>query len=253
MNFKKLATLGFAAILLTGSIAPSANALTDKEKKEIGEFVRSYLIEHPEIMVDVQHALEKKQQDARMAQAEVAVHENKKAIFDASYDIALGNPKGKITIVEFFDYNCTYCKHAISDMDAIIKTNPDVRFVLKEFPILGEDSVAAHRVSDAFRKLAPQKYADFHRALLGGNQRADEARAIEVAASLGVPEKQIRDEMAKSSNEQSVKDTYKLATKLGITGTPSYVLGDEAIYGAIGAEAIDEKIQNVGQCGKTTC
>jgi protein-disulfide isomerase len=138
-------------------------------------------------------------------------------------------------------------------MDAVIKKNPDVRFVLKEFPILGPDSVAAHQVSDAFRRLAPEKYPQFHRELLGGEEHASEARAIEVAESLGVSEAQIRAQMKKTNNEKSVGETYALARKIGITGTPTYVIGDEAVFGAVGAEALDEKIANVAQCGKTAC
>jgi protein-disulfide isomerase len=230
-----------------------ANAFDDAQKKEIGEIVKSYLMEHPEVLIEVQQALEKKQDEARMAQAKVAVEENEKLIFNAPYDLSVGNPKGKITVVEFFDYNCGFCKRAISDMDAIIKKNPDVRFVLKEFPILGQDSVAAHRVSDAFRHIAPEKYGQFHRELLGGEEHATEGRALEVAASLGVSEEQIRAQMKKTNNEASVQQTYALAHKLGITGTPTYVVGDEAIFGAVGAEALDQKVSNLAQCGKTVC
>lgn len=253
MKFKTLlsATALSLAVVL-GAFSP-ANAFDDTQKKEIGEIVKNYLLEHPELLIDVQQALEKKQDEARMAQAKVAVEQNKDEIFNASYDLSVGNPKGKITVVEFFDYNCGYCKRAISDMDAIVKNHPDVRFVLKEFPILGQDSVAAHRVSDAFRHIAPEKYGQFHRELLGGQEHASEARALEVAASLGVDEKQIREQMQKTSNEASVKETYALAHKLGITGTPTYIIGDEAIFGAVGAEALDEKVANLGQCGKTTC
>jgi protein-disulfide isomerase len=204
-------------ITILGTTAP-ANALTDKEKAEIGKYIREYLIENPEVMIEVQQALEVKQYQARQAQAEVAVEQNHDAIFNSSYDLALGNPQGKITVVEFFDYNCGYCKRAIKDMDAIIKANPDVRFVLKEFPILGPESVAAHRVSDAFRHIAPEKYGEFHRKLLGGDVRADEDVALEVAASLGVNEEQIRAQMAKSSDDERVASTELLARKLGISG-----------------------------------
>jgi protein-disulfide isomerase len=138
-------------------------------------------------------------------------------------------------------------------MDAIIKKNPDVRFVLKEFPILGQDSVAAHRVSDAFRRIAPDKYGQFHRELLGGEAHANEARALEVAASLGVSEDQIRTQMTKTNNNASVQQAYALAHKLGISGTPSYILGDEAIFGAVGEQALEAKVANLSQCGKTAC
>lgn len=249
MNFKSLfAATSLSIIALSGG----AQAFDKPQKDEIGQVVREYLLAHPELLVEVQQALEKKQSDERAAQAKTAVKENSDAIFNASTDLALGNPDGKTTIVEFFDYNCGFCKRAVKDMDAVIKDNPDVRFVLKEFPILGQDSVDAHKVSFAFKQIAPEKYGDFHRALLTG-EHADEARAIEVAKSLGVSEETIRAKMAETSHEDSVRDAYRLASKLGITGTPSYIVGDEAVFGAVGESELNQKLAAVRQCGKTTC
>ncbi|AYG58835.1 DsbA family protein [Rhizobium jaguaris] len=247
--------LAASAIAIAASLAmvQPAAALDDQQKKEFGEFIKEYLVEHPEVLLDAQAALEKKQDEQRLAQSAQAVAQNKDAIFNSKDDVTIGNPKGNVTVVEFFDYNCTYCRHALPDMDALLKQDPNVRFVLKEFPILGPDSVAASRVSDAFRKLAPDKYAEFHHTLLGTDGRASEDSAIEVATSLGVSEAAIRAEMAKSPNNDSVKATYQLATDLNVTGTPAYVIGDEAISGAIGLQAIQQKIANVRSCGKTTC
>ncbi|MEK1875503.1 MAG: DsbA family protein [Rhizobium altiplani] len=245
----------FTALALTATVATAypAAALDDAQKKEFGEFIKQYLIENPEIMLDVQDALQKKQEQARLVKANAVIADNKSTIFDSKYDLAIGNPKGDITIVEFFDYNCGYCRHALSDMQTMLEKDKNVRFVLKEFPILGPESVAAHKVSDAFRKLAPQKYSQFHIALLGSDGRADEASALEVAESLGVSEKQIRDEMAKSSSDASVKETYDLAQSLGITGTPSYVVGNELVQGAVGFDDLEAKVKNMRACGKTSC
>jgi protein-disulfide isomerase len=138
-------------------------------------------------------------------------------------------------------------------MQTMLKKDQNVRFVLKEFPILGPESVAAHKVSDAFRKLAPEKYEKFHMALLGSEGRADEDSAIEVASSLGVNEKQIRAEMEKSPDTSSVQNAYDLAQKLGITGTPSYVIGNELVQGAVGFDDLEAKVKNMRTCGKTSC
>lgn len=250
---KTLLTVSAVAIAASLAFVQPAAALDDQQKKEFGEFIKEYLVEHPEVLLDAQAALEKKQDAARLAQSSQAVTQNKDAIFNSKNDVSIGNPKGDITVVEFFDYNCTYCRHALGDMETLLKQDTNVRFVLKEFPILGPDSVAASRVSDAFRKLAPEKYAAFHRALLGSDGRASEDSAIEVASSLGVSEAAIRAEMAKSPNTDSVKATYQLATDLNVTGTPAYIIGNETISGAIGLEAIQQKIANVRSCGKTTC
>lgn len=250
---KLVAATSFAAILAAVSLPMPASALDDAQKAEIGAFIKEYLIANPEIMLDVQDALQKKQAAMRAQVAEKAVSENHDAIFTSKYDLSLGNPKGDVTIVEFFDYNCGYCKHALSDMDDILSKDKNVRFVLKEFPILGPESLAAHKVSDAFRKIAPEKYGDFHRALLGGEGRATEDSAIAVATSLGVSEADIRKTMEDSPNDEAVQEAYQLANNLGITGTPSYIVGNEAIFGAVGADSIEEKIANVRTCGKASC
>ena len=243
------------ALALAASIALPVHAFAfdDQQKKELGEFIKQYLIENPEIMLDVQDALQKKQQMAQQVKATMAIENNTDNIFDSKNDVTLGNPKGDVTVVEFFDYNCTYCRHALPDMQALLKKDKNVRFVLKEFPILGPDSVAAHRVADAFRRLAPEKYSDFHVALLGSDGRASEDTAIQVASSLGISEDKIRAEMKKSPNDDIVQATYQLAANLGISGTPSYVIGNEMVPGAVGIDDLEAKVKNMRACGKTNC
>ena len=130
---------------------------------------------NPELLLEMQQALETKQrEEQRVANLEV-IKDAKDEIFNAAYDGVVGNPDGKTTIVEFYDYNCGFCKRAQEDMLALTAADPDLRFVLKEFPILGPDSQKAHVVSMAFRALMPEKYGDFHNQLLGGQGRASEA------------------------------------------------------------------------------
>ncbi|MFC3071952.1 DsbA family protein [Shinella pollutisoli] len=230
-----------------------ALALDDAQKKEFGAFIREYLLENPEILLDVQEALQRKQQEAQQVKAVQAITDNETAIFSSDHDIALGNPDGDVTVVEFFDYNCGYCRRALSDMDAIIASDKNVRFVLKELPILGPDSLAAHKVSAAVRDLAPEKYGDFHRKLLGSDGRATEESAIAVAVELGLKEEDIRKTMADKPHDDAVREAYSLANDLGITGTPSYVIARETVFGAVGADDLEAKIANVRSCGKATC
>jgi protein-disulfide isomerase len=255
MSFRtKMIAAGTLAALVAGvSLPQSALALDAKQKEEIGAFIKEYLIANPEIMLEVQDALTTKQRAKQQEAAEGAIAENKKAIFNSDYDMVLGNPKGDVTVVEFYDYNCGYCKRALSDMDDILAKDKNVRFVLKELPILGPDSLAAHKVSAAFRLVAPEKYGDFHRALLGGEDRATEETALAVAAKLGVSEKDLRAKMEKEPHDAAVREAYGLANDLGITGTPSYVIGNEAVFGAVGAEEIESRVANMRECGKTAC
>ena len=252
----KIKTLLATACLVLGAAATApiaAYALDDAQKKEFGEFIREYLVSHPEVIQEAQAALEKKQAEEQAKAGTDAVARNKDAIFSAADDVNLGNPKGDVTVVEFFDYNCGYCKQALPDMNALLEKDKNIRFVLKEFPILGPDSLAAHRVADAFRKIKRDRYNEFHQALLGGHGRATEARAIEIAGTLGVSESEIRDMMKKSPADDSIRESYRIAQELGVNGTPSYVIGNEPVFGAIGIDELSAKVANVRSCGKTVC
>ena len=244
--------LALMSLAIAFPVWPAA-ALDDKEKEEIGAFIREYLIANPEILFEVQDALQAKQDAAQKEQAKLAIAEANEAIFNSPHNIVLGNPEGNVTIVEFFDYNCGFCKRAMKDMQEIIATDPNVRFILKEFPILGEDSLAAHRVSMAVQRIAPEQYNEFHLELLGGRGQANEGRAIELAVSLGIDEQKLRSEMEDPAIAESFQETYQIADNLGISGTPSYVVGDEAVFGAVGVGQLTAKVENIRTCDSATC
>ncbi|MDQ2633559.1 MAG: DsbA family protein [Pseudomonadota bacterium] len=219
-----------------------ASAESTVNRSEIENIVRDYVLKNPELLIDMQQALETKQREQqRVANLEV-IEAAKEDIFNAAYDGFVGNPAGKTTIVEFYDYNCGYCKRAQEDMLALTAADPDLRFVLKEFPILGPDSTKAHVVSMAFRSLMPEKYGDFHNQLLGGQGRASEATAMKIALALGADEAKLREEMKNPAINAAFEKTYELANMLAITGTPSYVVGSEVIFGALGQEVLAQKI-----------
>jgi protein-disulfide isomerase len=197
-------------------------------------------------MYEVQAALEKKQQEERQEATLKTLSEDSDAIFNSPTDGIVGNPEGSVTIVEFFDYNCGYCRRAMADMEAMVKDDPNLRFVLKEFPILGPDSQKAHVVSMAFRALAPEKYADFHVRLLSAG-RANEETAIKIATDLGVDEAALRQEMQNPEIVKAFEATYQLADRLQITGTPAYVVGKEVVFGALGRDVLLEKLQTAQQ------
>jgi protein-disulfide isomerase len=219
-----------------------ASAEGGVDRVEIEKIIRDYLVKNPELLLDMQQALEVKQrEEQRIANLQV-IESAKEDIFNAAYDGYVGNPEGKTTIVEFYDYNCGFCKRAQEDMLALTEADPDLRFVLKEFPILGPDSTKAHVVSMAFRTLMPEKYGDFHNQLLGGQGRATEAAAIKIAVSLGADEAKLREEMKNPAINAAFEKTYDLANRLAITGTPSYVVGNEVVFGALGQEVLAQKI-----------
>lgn len=260
-----LGTTGIAVAMLAFGLAGNAGTAHAQsasqpavagslDKKQVETIVREYLLDNPELLLEMQGALEAKQkEEQRVASLEV-IKQNKDEIFNSPFDGIAGNPDGKITIVEFYDYNCGYCKRARADMHALMQDNPDLRFVLKEFPILGPDSQKAHLVSMAFLKLMPQKYLAYHDKLLGGEGRAGEESAIKVALELGADEAKLREAMKDPAIVEAFNRTYELANKLQISGTPSYVVGNEVVFGALGKEVLAEKIAAAAACqADSTC
>ncbi|GAB4352213.1 MAG: DsbA family protein [Oricola sp.] len=241
-----------AAVVLPAATAPAA-AFDEADRKEIESIIHDYLLKNPEVLLEVQDALTAKQVAAQRAQQQDAIASESEKIFQNPSDPVLGNPDGSATIVEFFDYNCGFCKRAMSDMVSMMENDSELKFVLKEFPILGPDSEAAHRVAFAFYDLYPEKYAEFHLRLLGGDGRANEDTAMKVATDLGADEAALRKQMTDPSIVERIRSTYELANSLGITGTPAYVIGDEVVSGALGEDVLTTKIANVRECGSTTC
>ncbi|MBS3652165.1 DsbA family protein [Pseudaminobacter sp. 19-2017] len=232
---------------------PQIVAEAGLDRGKVEQIVRDYLLANPEVMLEVQTALEDKQKQELQLAALKVIDDSKNEIFNSVHDGVVGNPNGKITIVEFYDYNCGFCKRALQDMVDLTKSNPDLRFVLKEFPILGPDSQKAHMVSQAFLKLMPDKYGEFHNALLGGQGRATEESAIRLAVSLGANEAQLRDAMNDPQIRETFASTYELANRLSITGTPSYVVGKEVVYGALGRDVLAERIAEATACLEASC
>jgi protein-disulfide isomerase len=166
----------------------------------------------------------------------------------------LGNPQGKVTFVEFFDYNCGFCKRAMDDMLTLMKTDPNLKIVLKEFPVLGPGSVEAAQVAVAARMQdkTGKKYLEFHQKLLGGRGEANKARALAVAKEVGYDMDRLQKDMQSPEVKATLEENFKLAEALGMNGTPSYVVGEKVIVGAVGLSALQKDV-NTATCGKETC
>lgn len=214
----------------------------EQNDDHIRQVVKDYLIKNPEVMLEVQDALNDKQ-EKKIAENQTSTLQSKKdEIFNSPNDAVLGNPKGSVTLVEFFDYNCGYCKKSYPDLENLIKSDPKLRVVIKDFPILGPDSVKAHIVARAVMKIMPEKYAEFHKELLIIPGRSNEEKAIKIAVKLGVDEQKLRSTMQDESLQQAFVDNGQLAYALGINGTPSYILGNNVLVGAVGENILKAKI-----------
>jgi protein-disulfide isomerase len=249
-----IATVCFALLIAAAPHSVRAEAFSKAQRGDIEKIVHDYLVAHPEVLQEAMRELEKRQQAAEAEKYKTAVKQHAQALFNSPDQVTLGNPNGNVTFVEFFDYNCGYCKRAMTDMLTLMKNDPKLKVVLKEFPVLGPGSVEAARVAVAVRMQdkTGKKYLDFHQRLLGGRGQADNARALAVAKEVGVDMARLEKDMQGPEVDKTLRQDFKLAEALGLNGTPSYVIGDEVIIGAIGLQGLQEKI-NTARCGKATC
>lgn len=237
----------------TMTAKPAQTSFDEAESRAIEAIVHDYLVTNPEVLLEVMDALETKRAAQQLASQKQAIADTGPALFETPEGTALGNPEGDVTVVEFFDYNCSFCRKAMADMDALIETDSDVRFILKEIPVLGPQSVGAATVSLAFRELAPEKYAEFHRVLLGARGVADEAKALAVAEDFGISEEQLRPVMGSPAVKAALQEADQLANTLAINGTPSYVIADKVLPGAVGVADLAATVANVRKCGSAIC
>jgi protein-disulfide isomerase len=255
LNMVPLAVLSLALALAAFAPAPTrAQTFAPDQRTEIEKIVREYLLSHPEVLQDAMAELEKRQTAEDAEKHLAAIKDNATAIFSSPRQVNLGNPQGDVTLVEFFDYNCAFCKRAMSDMLDLLKNDPKLRIVLKEFPVLGEGSVQAAQVAVAVRMQdkTGKKYLDFHTKLLGGRGPADKAHALAAAKDAGFDMARLDKDLQSDEVKQTLEENLKLAEGLGLNGTPSYVLPGEVVVGAVGLPALKGKV-NTARCGKEIC
>jgi protein-disulfide isomerase len=244
------------AVIVTLAATPRSNAdeFSVNQRSEVERIVREYLLAHPEVIQDVMNELDKRQTAAQAEKHKSAIKEYSQSLFSSPRQVVLGNPAGNVTFVEFFDYNCGYCKRAMDDMLTLLKEDPKLKIVLKEFPVLGPGSVEAAQVAVAvhMQDKTGKKYLEFHQKLLGGRGEANRARALAVAKDIGADMARLDKDMQSPEVKATLQESFKLAEALGLNGTPSYVIGDDVVVGAVGLEALKEKV-NTSRCGKPSC
>ncbi len=253
-SFRLLAPALLAFALCAAPQAAPAQSISDAQRSDIEKIVREYIIAHPEVLEEAMNELSKRQAAAEQKKHEASIAQNSDTIFNSPRGVVLGNKDGDVTFVEFFDYNCGYCKRAMADMLDLMKEDPKLKVVLKEFPVLSEGSVEAAKVAVAVRMQDPggKKYLDFHQKLLGGRGPADKARAMAAAKDAGLDTARIEKDLASPEVKATIAENFKLAEDMGMNGTPSYVIGKQVVVGAVGLEGLKEKI-GIARCGKATC
>ncbi|MGA2495993.1 MAG: DsbA family protein [Roseiarcus sp.] len=215
---------------------------------EVGEIVKQYFIAHPEAVRDILAEFVKHRAAGPAGGAAVdrsaAIAGVAQQLFSSPHQVTLGNPNGKVTLVEFFDYSCGYCKRALPDMLTLLKDDPELRIVLKEFPILGPGSTDAARVAIAVRMQDPdgKRYLAFHQTLLGEPGPATKEKALAAALDGNFDLARIEQDMASDEVGATLGEDMKLAAALSVSGTPAYVIGKGVVVGVVGVAALKERI-----------
>jgi protein-disulfide isomerase len=234
--------------------APEAPAgpssFSPAQRAEIEGMIKNYLMTHPEVMVEVSKELEKRQASMQAETNKKVIVEKKATIFKAPTDFVAGNPKGEISVVEFFDYNCGWCKKAVDEVTKLTKAEPNVRIVLKELPIFGENSTAAAKA--AMASLKQGKYWEFHLALMKEKQVTKD-NLFQIAAKVGLNVDKLKADMADPAIEAALKDTMTIAQELGIEGTPGFIIDSRVNVGFVPVDGIKEILADVRKNGCQAC
>jgi protein-disulfide isomerase len=219
--------------------AQSAMTVTP-DKAALGKSIREYLIANPEVLVEAMQELERKQDSQRDSAAQKAISENQNELLRDPDSPVAGNPNGDVTIVEFSDYQCPYCKRAHSAVKSVVAADGKVKIVFKDLPILGEPSRIAALAALASR--AQGKHLAFHNALMEYNGKIDRDKIMEIAASVGLDVAQLQKDMEDPKLKQIIDRNMALASALGVRGTPAFVVGQQFVPGAVDADALKQLI-----------
>ena len=246
---------GLLAAGLLGAAKPAPAAeFTPAQRAEIGGLVKDYLLQNPEVLQDAMAELERRQKAQEDAKRMQVVDTKSADLFGASTDAVLGNPKGRVTLVEFFDYNCGYCKRSLDDIGRLMKTEPDLRVVLKDFPVLGPGSVEAAYIASAARnQFKGDQFWQYHSKLLGSRGAVGKAQALAVAKDMGANMDQLAKDAGSPEVKTTIQGTMQLADALSLTGTPSFVVGKDVVVGAVGYDELKNRVDSVLKCGKAVC
>jgi len=245
---RSLAAASIAAVALATAPAVShAQGFSPEQRNEIGRVIKEYLIANPEVLQEAIAELEKRQAAAEADRNKASLAKNRDLLLNSPRQVVVGNPQGDVTLVEFFDYNCGFCKRAMTDMLELVKTDPKLRIVLKELPILGEESMEAAQVAVAVRMQdkAGTRYLDFHQKLFANRGRIGKAQALAAAKASGADMARIEKDMQSPEIGATLEEGLQLAQSLGINGTPGYVVGDTVVAGAIGVPALRQQVEKI--------
>lgn len=253
----KIASVLTASALAVAIASPvmAKDSLSLDQKKEVERIIHDYLVSHPEVLLEASQALQQKQQKDMQEQAKTAISKHADQLFTEKLAVA-GNPKGNVTLVEFFDYQCVHCKKMNPVIHELIKKDRNLRVIYKEFPIFGKSSELASRA--ALAAAMQGKYEQMHDALLSVDKRLTQALVMETAQSAGLNVEQLKKDMESKAVKDALRSNRELAEKMNLMGTPAFIIAATPggqfkkdseptfIPGAASVEALQALIQKAG-------
>jgi protein-disulfide isomerase len=232
------------AALAGAAAAEDAKADAGLSVEQIEQIVRDYLMREPEVVYQALEELQRRQAAAEAERRQTAIVDNREQLINDAGDPVAGNPDGNVTVVEFFDYQCTYCRQVVQSVRELIDEDQQLRVVFKEFPILGEASLVAARAALAAREQGAELYLSFHLALMGSRDLSLGA-IMKLAEQVGLDPERLTADMRAPAIDQQLQANYTLAQKLGIEGTPAFVVGEEVIPGAVDKRRLAGLVEDV--------
>lgn len=225
----------------TPALAFDIEAMSDSERAAFREEVRAYLLDNPEVIMEAVSVLERRQAAEQVANDSALVKTNREAIFNDGFSYVGGNPDGDITIVEFMDYKCGYCKKAFPEVQSLLEQDGNIRFIVKEFPILGEESLLAARFAVSAKLVGgDEAYGPLHDAIMSMRGNVTEASLVAVAEGLGLDGQAYLDGMSDPQVDEIIGANHALAQRLQISGTPTFVMGDQLVRGYVPLDGMEE-------------
>lgn len=245
--------LTLAALLSAAAPAAMAQGLTDMSEADraaFNEAVREFLLENPEVIVEAMTVLQSREDQAAVQRDLDMLAENKDLIFNSSDDWAGGNLEGDITLVEFMDYRCGYCHKAYEEVEELIKSDGKIRFVLKEFPVLGPDSITAAKFAISVRKLyGDDAYKTAHDAMFAMRGEINAQSLARLAETLGHDPKAVETQMNAPEVQAVIDQNYELAQKMEVNGTPAFVIGNMMLRGYIPLDSMRQIVEQARDKG----
>ena len=242
---RALLAAGSGLIMLAGcsESAVGETSFTDEQARDIEKIVHEYLMDNPEILREMLVALDQRNEAKARAEALQAIEDNAEAIFNPGDGFVAGNPDGDVTIVEFFDYMCPFCRTSLPDLLTLMENDPNVRVVFIDFPVLANRSPVSLVAAKASVAAANQgKYLEFHSALMGKEDGLDENDIFAIAEEVGLDMNQLILEMNADDTLAMIEANMDLASKLNISGTPSFIVGKEIVEGAVGLQSLTQAV-----------